>query len=79
MYLISWGLHEIFVGKNTMTFRRITGKGEEEIILEDPNFDRNLDLITEGGRPFVKEHLPTKISRINCTIIINYILAMQTK
>jgi hypothetical protein len=29
-----------------MTFRRIAG---EEEVVEDPNFDRKLDLITAGG------------------------------
>jgi hypothetical protein len=65
-----------------MTFnssKRIAGKGKGEVIVEDPNFDRKLDLITEGGRPFVKKHLLNKISRENCIIIINYILAMQTE
>jgi hypothetical protein len=57
--------------------KRIAGKGE--VIVEDPNFDRKLDLISESSRPFVKEHLLTKISRENCIIIINYILAMQTE
>jgi hypothetical protein len=57
--------------------KRIAGKWKEEVIaVEDPNFDRKLDLITEGSRPFVKEHLLTKISRENCIIIINYILVM---
>jgi hypothetical protein len=37
-----------------MAFSRIAGKGREEEILQDPNFDRKLDLITEGSRPFVK-------------------------
>ena len=46
---------------------------------DDPNFDRKLDLITEGCRPFVKEHLLTKISRKSCITIINYILTMQTE
>jgi hypothetical protein len=46
---------------------------------EDPNFDRKLDLITAGARPFIKKHLLTKITRENCQIIINYILAMQTE
>ncbi len=54
-----------------------TNNNEEE--KEDPNFDRKLDLITAGARPFVKEHLLTKITRQNCQIIINYILAMQTE
>jgi integrase/recombinase XerD len=46
---------------------------------EDPNFDRKLDIITAGARPFVKEHLLTKITRENCQILIDYILAMQTE
>jgi hypothetical protein len=45
----------------------------------DPNFDRKFGLATEGARPFVKEHLLTRISRENCSIIIAYILAMQTE
>jgi hypothetical protein len=45
----------------------------------DPNFDRKLDLITEGAHAFVKEHLLTKITRENCSIIISYILALQTE
>ena len=31
-----------------MTFRRIAGE-EEVVVVEDPNFDRKLDLITAGG------------------------------
>jgi integrase len=46
---------------------------------DDPNFERKFDLATEGARPFVKEHLLTKISRENCSTIITYILAMQTE
>jgi hypothetical protein len=45
----------------------------------DPNFDRKLDIITAGAKPFVKEHLLTKISKENCKILINYIMAMQTE
>jgi hypothetical protein len=33
--------------------------------VEDPNFDRKLDLITEGAKPFVKNHLLVKITREN--------------
>jgi integrase len=51
------------------------GGGEKD----DPNFDRKLDLVTAGARPFIKEHLLTKISRENCITIIDYILAMQTE
>jgi integrase len=45
----------------------------------DPNFDRKLDLITAGARPFYKEHLLNRITRENCLVIIDYILAMQTE
>jgi hypothetical protein len=47
-------------------------------IINDPNFDRKLDLITAGAKPFLKEHLLTKITRENCQIIINYVLAFHT-
>jgi hypothetical protein len=45
----------------------------------DVNFDRKLDIITAGAKPFVKEHLLNRISKKNCQIIIDYILAMQTE
>jgi hypothetical protein len=45
----------------------------------DPNFERKLDLITAGVRPFVKGHLLTKISRENCKIIVNYVMAFLTE
>jgi len=35
--------------------------------------------VTAGARPFVKNHLLTKITRENCYIIIDYILAFQTE
>jgi hypothetical protein len=47
--------------------------------IDDPNFDRKLDSNTAGAKPFVKEHLLTKISRENCQIIVKYIMAMQTE
>jgi len=46
---------------------------------EDPNFDRKLDLITAGASPFIRDHLLTKISRENCLVIIDYVLAFQTE
>jgi integrase/recombinase XerD len=46
---------------------------------DDPNFDRKLDLITAGAKPFVKTHLLTKITPENCKTIVNYILAFQTE
>ncbi len=38
--------------------------------------DQKLDLITAGAKPFLKDHLLTKISRENCSIIVDYILSM---
>ncbi|HKY11131.1 MAG TPA: hypothetical protein VJL79_04405 [Nitrososphaera sp.] len=62
------------------------GRGEQQIglantntNLDDPNFDRKLDLIIAGAKPFLKEHLLTRISKENCIVIIAYILAMQTE
>lgn len=46
---------------------------------QDPNFDRKLDAITAGAKPFVKHHLLTRITRKNCETIVTYILAMQTE
>ena len=43
------------------------------------NFDRKLDAITAGTKSFVKEHLLNRISKENCQIIIDYILAKQTE
>jgi hypothetical protein len=43
--------------------------------VDDPNFDRKLDIITAGAKPFVKEHLLNRISKENCQTIVNYILA----
>ena len=54
-------------------------QNEEDIIINDSIFDQRLDLITAGVRPYLKEHLLHKISRENCSVIINYILAMQTE
>jgi hypothetical protein len=45
----------------------------------DSNFDRKLDLVTAGARPYIKDHLLTRISRENCITIVNYMLAMQTE
>ncbi|MDQ4013451.1 MAG: phage integrase N-terminal SAM-like domain-containing protein, partial [Thermoproteota archaeon] len=52
---------------------------DEQVVVDDPNFDRKLDLITAGANRWLKQHLLTKISRENCLVIINYILAMQTE
>jgi hypothetical protein len=45
----------------------------------DPNFDRKLEIVTAGARPYIKQHLLTRITRENCITIVNYILAMQTE
>jgi integrase len=52
---------------------------QDAIIINDSIFDHRLDLITARARPYLKEHLLHKISRENCSVIINYILAMQTE
>ena len=52
---------------------------KEDNNINDPIFDHKLDLITAGARPYLKEHLLNKISRENCSVIINYILTMQTE
>lgn len=54
-------------------------EGEQANKYNDPNFDRKLDLITEDARPYIKNHLLTRISRENCITIVNYMLAMQTE
>jgi hypothetical protein len=45
---------------------------------DDPNFDHEFDLVTDGAHAFVKEHLLTKITRKNLQIIVDYIMAFQT-
>ena len=57
--------------------RPISSKNLHDI--DNPNFDRKLDVITAGALPHVKQHLLTKISRVNCKVIVNYMLIMQTE
>lgn len=45
----------------------------------DPNFDRKLDLVTAGAKPHIREHLLTKISKENCKIIVDYVIAFLTE
>jgi hypothetical protein len=55
---------------------------EKELNIDDDptaTFDRKIDVVTTGARPFVKEHLLTRITRENCLTIVNYMLAMQTE
>lgn len=47
--------------------------------VEDSLLDHTLNLITAELRPYLKENLLTKISRENCSTIINYVMAMQTE
>jgi hypothetical protein len=46
---------------------------------DDPNFDRKLDLVTTGAKPHIREHLLTKISKENCKIIVDYVIAFLTE
>ena len=59
--------------------RPVSSKRLDDNNNNDVNFDRKLDIITAGAKPFVKEHLLKRISEKNCQIIIDYILAMQTE
>jgi integrase len=47
--------------------------------IEDPNFDRKFDLVTDGAKPYLKEHLKTRITPENLQIIVNYVMAFQTE
>lgn len=64
-----------------MTMQRIREREErEEREGQDPNFDRKLDIVTAGARPFVKKHLIHKIiNKDNSKTIVAYIIAMQTE
>jgi|SRR5918999_152000 hypothetical protein len=60
---------------------------EEKVVLDnnknnknnDPNFERKLDLVLEGAKPFLKKHLLERIPQENCATIVAYILAMQVE
>jgi hypothetical protein len=51
----------------------------EFVTNDDPNFERELDLITADTKPFIKDHLLHRITKQNCLTIIAYILAFQTE
>jgi hypothetical protein len=50
----------------------VSQQHQQEAADLDPNFDRKLDLITAGARPFIKQHLLTRITGENCQIIVDY-------
>ena len=65
-----------------MTMRQQKQKSSDSttvIIDNDVNFERKLDAITAGAKPYTKNHLLTKITRENCSLIVNYIIALQTE
>ena len=45
--------------------------------IDDPNFDRKLDLVTAGAHPYVKDHLLIRITKQNCLLLVNYVLAIR--
>jgi hypothetical protein len=47
--------------------------------INDPNFDRKFDLVTEGAHTYLKKHLLERITRENRLTIVNYMLVMQTE
>jgi integrase len=57
------------------------GKMLAEGEIEDPNFDRRLDIAVAGCQPFVKRNLLSSniITRENAKIIVDYIIAFQTE
>ncbi len=46
---------------------------------EDPSFDRKFEIATAGAMDHIKQHLLTRITRANCRVIIEYVLALQTE
>jgi hypothetical protein len=60
-------------------YSKLSSSSATAVVNDDPNFDRKLDVITAGPKPFVRQHLLNRISRENCQTIVNYILAMQTE
>ena len=45
----------------------------------NPLFDQNLELATEGLEPYFLEHLKTKLSQENALTISKYILSMRSE
>ncbi len=44
------------------------------------NFDhQQLDVVTSGSPPYLKDHLLTRITHVNCKIIIAYVMAFMTE
>ncbi len=43
------------------------------------NFDHQIEIVTAGSQPFIKDHLLTKITHANCKVIVDYILAFMTE
>ena len=44
---------------------------------DSPHFERRVNEITATLEPFIREHLLKKVSRINATIIVEYIQAIH--
>jgi integrase len=65
---------------NSLPVSQVNSHGRYQIDNhDDPNFDRKLDLVTAGAKPHIREHLLTKISKENCKIIVDYVLAFLTE
>jgi hypothetical protein len=41
-------------------------------LIEDPNFERKVDLITSDAKNYLREHLLTKITPVNSQVIVSY-------
>jgi integrase len=68
-----------YTSSSSMTKNNISDNDTTNTTINDSLFDHKLDLITAGLRPFLKEHLLTRISRENCSTIVSYIMAMPTE
>lgn len=66
---------------NSLPVSQVNSDGRYQIDNHDndPNFDRKLDLVTAGAKPHIREHLLTKISKENCKIIVDNVLAFLTE
>lgn len=65
--------------REAQTLHRTMHRHQCEDDDDDPNFDRKLDFVIAGATPYLKKHLLNKITKENCSTIIDYILAMQTE
>jgi len=77
-YIAVFDLFQLMAGEGGRLQKPMSGKYPDiksDDDDSDPNFDRKLDLVTIGARPYIKDHLLHRISRENCKTIVDYMLA----